>query len=450
MREDSGTAAQAAVVEDGRSGGGARLPWCVEGPRAECGRRPVLGLYALRADAESDAGPIEGARVRRAPGSFDVVDASQEPPEALRKGASWEDADALRGEAPDAVVVAHRSPVAPALAAVGACALLAAAAAAYAVSGPFAETVPEARAPEAALPADGAASRVLSLELDVPGWDYGADGPVAFAVDGAGVVFEDGGGQDVEVGTEGSEVVPAHALIASEDGRVFEAAEDSWSVEAGVGDAALSLSYEARDMAGLTDDEAAMAAESRDDAVAALEAVNARRDEAKAAADEAEAAAEESGGTVEFDPATGSYVVKDGSGAVSSAVPSSPSGTAGGSGASSAPSPSEGASSGATSGGAAAVPEAPAHVHDYSVPVTSSVWVVDSPAWDEPVYQYVDWCNKCGCQVPITHNEDMRLAGQYGHTMSAKQVQTGTVHHDEAGHYEERVVGYRCSCGASA
>lgn len=58
----------------------------------------------------------------------------------------------------------------------------------------------------------------------------------------------------------------------------------------------------------------------------------------------------------------------------------------------------------------------PAHQHSWAA-VTSqqwvsnsvSVWVQDSAAWDEPVYGGTYWCNKCGCAVASSHNEDMML-----------------------------------------
>ncbi len=90
-----------------------------------------------------------------------------------------------------------------------------------------------------------------------------------------------------------------------------------------------------------------------------------------------------------------------------------------------------------------------------------SVWVQDSAAWDEskPVYEWVTWCNACGCQVGDFHTKDMMMQGIGGHSLTEKQVQTGTttVHHEATGHYETQdqgwyetvTTGYKCStCGA--
>lgn len=106
----------------------------------------------------------------------------------------------------------------------------------------------------------------------------------------------------------------------------------------------------------------------------------------------------------------------------------------------------------------------PAHQHSWTA-VTSqqwvsnpvSVWVQDSAAWDEPVYSGTYWCNKCGCAVDVSHNEDMMIQGQGGHSLTVKKVQTGTIHHEATGHYETQdqgwyetvTTGYQCSgCGA--
>ena len=118
--------------------------------------------------------------------------------------------------------------------------------------------------------------------------------------------------------------------------------------------------------------------------------------------------------------------------------------------------------------GASSVSSQPAHTHTW-VAVTSqqwhsnpvSVWVQDSAAWDEnkPVYGWVTWCNACGCQVGDFHTKEMMMQGIGGHSLTEKQIQTGTttVHHEATGHYEtqdqgwyETVTnGYKCSgCGA--
>lgn len=125
---------------------------------------------------------------------------------------------------------------------------------------------------------------------------------------------------------------------------------------------------------------------------------------------------------------------------------------------------SGGSSSGDSSSGASSAPSQPAHAHNW-VAVTSqqwhsnpvSVWVQDSAAWDEPVYSGTYWCNKCGCAVDVTHTEQMMMQGIGGHSLTTKNIQTGTIHHEATGHYETQdqgwyetvTTGYQCSgCGA--
>ena len=124
---------------------------------------------------------------------------------------------------------------------------------------------------------------------------------------------------------------------------------------------------------------------------------------------------------------------------------------------------SNSSSSGGSSSGASSAPSQQAHVHSW-VAVTSqqwhsnpvSVWVQDSAAWDGPIYEWVEWCNRCNCQVPHSHVKDTMLAGD-GHSVTSKRIQTGTVHHEATGHYETQdqgwyetvTTGYQCSgCGA--
>lgn len=110
----------------------------------------------------------------------------------------------------------------------------------------------------------------------------------------------------------------------------------------------------------------------------------------------------------------------------------------------------------------------PAHQHSWAAVTTQqwvsnpvSVWVQDSAAWDEskPVFEWVTWCNACGCQVDVYHNKDMLMQGIGGHSLTSKQIQTGTttIHHEATGHYETQdqgwyetvTTGYQCSgCGA--
>ena len=124
---------------------------------------------------------------------------------------------------------------------------------------------------------------------------------------------------------------------------------------------------------------------------------------------------------------------------------------------------SSGSSSGGSSSGAFSEPSQPAHSHNW-VAVTSqqwhsnpvSVWVQDSAAWDEPVYTGTYWCNICGCAVSVNHVKETMMTGQ-GHSVTTKNIQTGTIHHEATGHYETQdqgwyetvTTGYQCSgCGA--
>lgn len=117
------------------------------------------------------------------------------------------------------------------------------------------------------------------------------------------------------------------------------------------------------------------------------------------------------------------------------------------------------------------------HVHEW-IPVTNTVhhdavtenvWVVDSAAWDEPVYETrnVVICN--GCEGIFTKYDDW-VAHCHNHTenndlthgsyrIEPHETQINTIHHDEVGHYETKIVspawdeevsaGYRCDCGAT-
>lgn len=96
-----------------------------------------------------------------------------------------------------------------------------------------------------------------------------------------------------------------------------------------------------------------------------------------------------------------------------------------------------------------------AHAHDWE-PVYQSTWVQDSAAWDEPAYSTVVKyrCSVCGKLFDSVLDWDDHDADVHGFTGSystkAVQVQTGTTHHDATGHYEQVVVGYRCTgCGAT-
>lgn len=92
-------------------------------------------------------------------------------------------------------------------------------------------------------------------------------------------------------------------------------------------------------------------------------------------------------------------------------------------------------------GGATNTPSTPAPAPSTPEPpapvwVPNNVWVEDSAAWDEPIYELHCVCHTCGAFIEgfaVQHLEDTDHTG-YG----TKMVQTGTVHHEATGHYEDR------------
>ena len=112
----------------------------------------------------------------------------------------------------------------------------------------------------------------------------------------------------------------------------------------------------------------------------------------------------------------------------------------------------------------------PSHTHNYNIPIKKTVkhdatghyenvWVQDSAAWDEPIYDYRAVCSKCGHKSKDTDaaiDHSVVCGGGY----SVEEVQVGSKHHDATGHYdkkwvvdkeawtEEKTVGWKCSCGA--
>lgn len=142
---------------------------------------------------------------------------------------------------------------------------------------------------------------------------------------------------------------------------------------------------------------------------------------------------------------SGSSGSTGGSGSSGSSGSSGDSGSSGGSGGSgSGSSGSSGGDSGSSGGG-------DTHTHDW-VEQTTQQWVVDQAAWDEPVYEYKEVCNLCGAYYDTADEVGLHILWDHdgGASYSEKRVQTGTVHHDEEGHYETVVTGYICSiCGAT-
>ena len=116
----------------------------------------------------------------------------------------------------------------------------------------------------------------------------------------------------------------------------------------------------------------------------------------------------------------------------------------------------------------------PSHTHSWQPvyitvhhdAVTEQHWVVDEPAWDEDIYTLGERC-KCGAWFPDraslnAHRRPLIESGndevaQAHASFSSSYQKTGTVHHDEVGHYEtvtitgaydEQVIDhYECACG---
>lgn len=133
-------------------------------------------------------------------------------------------------------------------------------------------------------------------------------------------------------------------------------------------------------------------------------------------------------------------------------------------------------------------PNAPSHEHNWepvyetvhhdAVTREEQVWVVDKDAWDEPVYTKYYVCIQCDrgmcehCREKgIEENEFISgdaldehqyacldEGGRCSSSTTRKKI-TGYTHHDEEGHYEtqtvtvskaydeQKLVGYKCSCG---
>lgn len=118
------------------------------------------------------------------------------------------------------------------------------------------------------------------------------------------------------------------------------------------------------------------------------------------------------------------------------------------------PAPSAPSSGNAGNSGAASDPEPSksAHTHDW-IAQTEQKWVVGQAAWDEPVWKDTCVC-ACGAKFSSLSGWDAHIKelgrGASGHSYRVESTQTGTIHHDEVGHYETVTVGYVCSgCGAT-
>ena len=115
----------------------------------------------------------------------------------------------------------------------------------------------------------------------------------------------------------------------------------------------------------------------------------------------------------------------------------------------------------------------PSHEHVYNIPVTQkvhhdavtkteTVTVVDQAAYDEPIYESHQVCKVCGKDFGKGENatvEAINHSVETGHSYHSTSVKVGTKHHDAITHQEtktivvtpaydeEKITGYRCSCG---
>lgn len=115
----------------------------------------------------------------------------------------------------------------------------------------------------------------------------------------------------------------------------------------------------------------------------------------------------------------------------------------------------------------------PSHEHVYNIPVTQkvhhdavtkteTVTVVDQAAYDEPIYESHQVCKVCSKDFGKGENatvEAINHSVETGHSYHSTNVKVGTKHHDAITHQEtktiivtpaydeEKVTGYKCSCG---
>lgn len=93
---------------------------------------------------------------------------------------------------------------------------------------------------------------------------------------------------------------------------------------------------------------------------------------------------------------------------------------------------------------------------------TETFAVVDQEAYDEPIYESHQVCKVCGKDFGKGENatvEAINHSVETGHSYHSTSVKVGTKHHDAITHQEiktivvtpaydeEKVTGYKCSCG---
>lgn len=320
--------------------------------------------------------------------------------------------------------------------------------------------------------ADGPRKQEAAIEVGLGDWDAASSTPLIAHITGDGVdlytaLDEEGkarvelspGDYEVEfvpsIGADGSLLkVPGKQKLVLRDSGGSLSASASKAAAADVPKEELSAVME-QIAAAVKNGDSSLKGEAGKkllETAKANAAANPNMDDAAKADAEAKAA---EGEKAADEPAKDEGAAASSNGAAGSTAQAAPSSSGSGSG---------GSSSGGSSSGASSAPSQPAHVHNWvavttqqwhSNPVTTQVWVQDSPAWDEKQVETHYFCNICG-----DVGSDWRHVTQgAGHSLSARDVVVGTVHHDATGHYESHTedqgwyetvtTGYQCSyCGA--
>ena len=330
----------------------------------------------------------------------------------------------------------------------------------------------EAATPDAVGQADETRKQEAAIEVELGDWDAASSTPLIAHITGDGVdlytaLDEEGkarvelspGDYEVEfvpsIGADGSLLkVPGKQKLVLRDSGGSLSASASKAAAADVPKEELSAVME-QIAAAVKGGDSSLKGEAGKkllETAKANAAANPNMDDAAKADAEAKAA---EGEKAADEPAKDEGAAASSNGAAGSTAQAAPSSSGSGSG---------GSSSGGSSASAPSAPSQSAHVHNWVAVTTQqwhsnpvSVWVQDSAAWDEPIYSGTYWCNKCGCAVDVTHTEQMMMQGIGGHSLTTKNIQTGTIHHEATGHYETQdqgwyetvTTGYQCSyCGA--
>lgn len=440
--------------------------WLVAaGTAKDAAGRPVKGVMPVAeaglegSEAKSRARELGGRAVPEVRARCAAVVAAEgSSPGAVEAAASeeWFDAKAVRGStagyaearaAADAateadgreraVVCAPSMPAGAKAGIAAACVALVAVAAAACVWAFQPEPQPEPQ-PEAAAQEEAAASAEVGVTVQAEG------------ADGAAVQAK------VEVlDSDGAAVVGATAVPANEPVSLGELPEGDYELRV-VSAPVLEDGSTYR----LPDEPAAFEVEGAEPvevevALEPLAAEDMTKEQLEAVAEELEAAGESGAASAAREQAASAPSVEGSADDVKqdAAAPSQPSGGSGSGGAQ--PSGDGSSSGGSSSGGSGSESSQPAHQHDW-VPQTEPQWVVDQAAWDEQVtdYEYHDICT-CGfdCTAngvnPGFHTKEHGPGSPYSVQNNVPVPVTSTVHHDEVGHYEDVVTGYKCSgCGA--